>query len=78
VTKDEAFGVVESVKAASDLYMPMGGEIVSVNDVLEEAPEVVNEDPYGAGWMIKFKPSDAAEWEGLLTTDGYEASVGGG
>ncbi len=78
LAKDEAFGVVESVKAASDLYMPMGGEIVAVNEVLEEAPEVVNEDPYRAGWMIKFRPNDAGEWEGLLTPEGYEASVGGG
>ena len=75
--KDEAFGVVESVKAASDLYMPMGGEIVEVNEALEDSPEIVNEDPYGEGWMIKFKPSDPSEWDGLLSPEAYEASVTG-
>ena len=59
--KGDVFGVVESVKAASDLYMPLGGEIVEVNSVLEEEPEQVNDDPYGAGWMIKFRPSNPAE-----------------
>ncbi|GAB4534705.1 MAG: glycine cleavage system protein GcvH [Anaerolineae bacterium] len=73
--KGEQFGVIESVKAASDLYIPMGGEIVEVNQALEDSPEIVNEDPYGAGWMIKFKPSDPSEWDSLLTPEGYEASV---
>jgi glycine cleavage system H protein len=77
LAKDEVFGVVESVKAASDLYMPMGGEIVEVNVTLEDSPEVVNEDPYGQGWMIKFKPSDPSEWDDLLTPEAYEASVSG-
>lgn len=74
--KGEQFGVIESVKAASDLYIPMGGEIVEVNQALEDSPEIVNEDPYGAGWMIKFEPSDPSEWDSLLTPEGYEASVG--
>jgi glycine cleavage system H protein len=74
--KGEQFGVIESVKAASDLYIPMGGEIVEVNQALEDSPEIVNEDSYGAGWMIKFKPSDPGEWDSLLTPEGYEASVG--
>lgn len=73
--KDETFGVVESVKAASDLYMPIGGEIVEVNETLEDSPEVVNEDPYGAGWMIKVKPSDPSEWDQLLSPEEYEQSV---
>jgi glycine cleavage system H protein len=77
LAKDEVFGVVESVKAASDLYMPMGGEIVEVNVALEDSPEIVNEDPYGQGWMIKFKPSDPSEWDDLLTSEAYEASVSG-
>jgi glycine cleavage system H protein len=75
--KDDQFGVIESVKAASDLYMPMGGEIVEVNEILEDSPEIVNEDPFGQGWMIKFKPSDPSEWDKLLTPEGYQASVGG-
>jgi glycine cleavage system H protein len=73
----ESFGVVESVKAASDLYMPMGGEIVEVNDTLEDSPEIINKDPYGEGWMIKFKPSDPGEWDDLLSPEEYEGSVAG-
>ena len=77
MAQGEVFGVVESVKAASDLYMPMGGEIVEVNEALEDAPEIVNEDAFGQGWMIKFRPSDPGEWDKLLSPEGYEASVGG-
>jgi glycine cleavage system H protein len=77
LAQGEQFGVIESVKAASDLYIPMGGEIVEVNETLEDSPEIVNDDPYGQGWMIKFKPSDPSQWEALLTLDGYKASVGG-
>ena len=76
LAKDDQFGVIESVKAASDLYMPMGGEIIEVNSTLEDSPEIVNSDPFGEGWMIKFKPSDPSQWEDLLTPEGYEASVG--
>ena len=75
--KGAQFGVIESVKAASDLYIPMGGEITEVNENLEDSPEIVNDDPYGQGWMIKFKPSDPSEWDSLLTPEEYEASVGG-
>jgi glycine cleavage system H protein len=71
-SQGDTFGVVESVKAASDLYMPMGGEIVEVNESLEDEPELVNSDPFGQGWMIKFKPSDPAEWDGLLSPQDYE------
>lgn len=74
-SKGDVFGVIESVKAASDLYMPMGGEIVEVNEALEDEPEVVNSDPYDAGWMIKFKPSDSGEWDGLLSSEQYQAAV---
>lgn len=70
--KGVLFGVIESVKAASDLYMPMGGQIVEVNGALVDAPEIVNDDPYGAGWMIKYKPTDPAEWDALLSGDDYE------
>lgn len=73
--RGEVFGVVESVKAASDLYMPMSGEIVEVNESLEDEPEVINDDPYGAGWMIKFKPTNPDEWDELLSGQGYEKSI---
>jgi glycine cleavage system H protein len=71
----ESFGVVESVKAASDLYMPVGGEIVAVNTELEDAPELVNQGPYDAGWMIRIAPSAPAEFDELLDGDAYEALV---
>ena len=73
--KGDVFGVVESVKAASDLYMPMGGEITAVNEALEDAPELINQDPYGEGWMIRFKPSDPAEFDALMDPAEYEAFV---
>ncbi|HEY68848.1 MAG: glycine cleavage system protein GcvH [Chloroflexi bacterium] len=71
----DPFGVVESVKAASDLYMPVGGEITAVNEVLEDTPELANQDPYGEGWMIRCAPSDPAEFDGLMDADTYEAFV---
>ena len=71
----EVFGVVESVKAASDLYMPMGGEITAINEELEDTPEVINQDPYGDGWLIRFSPSDPAEFDDLMDGDAYEAFV---
>lgn len=67
---DEA-GVVESVKAASDIYAPVGGEVVAANPQLEESPETINEEPYGAGWMFRLKPQDVAELEKLLSAQGY-------
>jgi len=73
--KGEAFGVVESVKAASDVYIPMGGEITAANEALEDTPELVNQDPYGEGWMIRFTPSDPAEFDALMDADVYEAFV---
>lgn len=73
--KGDVFGVVESVKAASDLYMPMGGEITAINEALEDAPELINQDPYGEGWMIRFKPSDPAEFDALMDPAEYEAFV---
>lgn len=68
----ETFGVVESVKAASDVYMPVGGEIVEVNGDLEDSPEVINEDPFGKGWLLKVKPSDAGEYDSLMSAKDYE------
>jgi len=69
--KGEEFGTVESVKAVSELYMPVGGEIVAVNTDLEDSPERVNNSPYTDGWMIEVKLDDASEMDGLLTNDAY-------
>jgi glycine cleavage system H protein len=69
----DPFGIVESVKAASDLYAPIGGEVTAVNEELESAPELVNQDPYGDGWMIRLDPSDPDEFADLMNADEYEA-----
>ena len=68
---DEA-GVVESVKAASDIYSPVGGEVVAINDRLEVEPETVNADPYSDGWFFRLQPSDSSELEALLSADDYQ------
>lgn len=73
--KGDAFGNVEAVKAVSDLYMPLSGEILEVNEKLADAPETVNAEPYGDGWMIKFKISDASQLDSLLDAVGYEALI---
>ncbi|MCE8014041.1 glycine cleavage system protein GcvH [Billgrantia desiderata] len=73
--KGEEFGVIESVKAASDLYAPLAGEIVAVNEALEDAPETVNEAPYEGGWIMKVRVEDAAAVEALLDAEGYQAVV---
>ena len=67
---DEA-GVVESVKAASDIYSPIAGTVVAVNEALEDAPEQVNQDPYGEGWFFRIEPADASELEGLMNAEAY-------
>lgn len=67
------FGVVESAKAVSDVYMPVGGEIVEVNAALDGSPELVNSSPYGDGWMIKIRPTDLSQLENLLNPDAYQA-----
>jgi len=72
VTAKQAFGVVESVKAVSDLFAPVSGEVVEANAELAQKPEVVNQDPYGKGWMLLVAPSDAAQWSQLLTAAQYE------
>lgn len=74
--KDEVFGTVEAVKTVSDLFLPLAGEIVEFNDELESSPETVNSDPYGKGWMIKVKVSDAADYDGLLSADEYAKLIG--
>jgi len=72
----ETFGVVESVKAASDLYAPVAGSVVAINTALESAPETVNRAPYAEGWMLKLKPSDPAAIDQLLDADAYGKLVG--
>ncbi len=67
----DTFGVIESVKAAADLYMPISGEITAVNEELIDTPELVNSDPYGAAWMVKVKISDSAELNDLMDVDAY-------
>ena len=74
---EEVFGTVEAVKTVSDLFMPLGGEVIEVNGGIETDPESVNRDPYGAGWMIKIKVSDASEVDSLLSADAYKELIGG-
>jgi glycine cleavage system H protein len=71
VAAGESYGEVESVKAVSDLIAPLTGEILEVNETLADAPETINEDPYGAGWLIKIRLADPAEVDGLLDADAY-------
>jgi glycine cleavage system H protein len=73
--RNESFGVIESVKAASDVYMPVGGEIVAVNTELEDAPELLNQDPYGVGWLLRIAPDNPAEFDELMEGAAYEAQV---
>jgi glycine cleavage system H protein len=78
VTSAKTFGAVESVKAVSDLFAPISGEVVEINTQLAKTPELVNQDPYGRGWMIVVKPSNPAEWDQLLTDRQYEEFVAQG
>jgi len=73
--KMEPFGVIEAVKAVSDLYTPVGGEITAVNEALADEPAVVNRDPYGEGWMVKLRLSDPSELEALLSPADYQALI---
>ncbi|MGK4186615.1 glycine cleavage system protein GcvH [Rothia koreensis] len=72
---NESFGEVESTKSVSDLYMPVAGEIVEVNTELADQPEVLNSDPYGAGWLVRVRPSDPESLKGLLDAKAYEAEI---
>ena len=74
--KHDVFGTIEAVKAVSELFAPIGGEVVAVNDRLDKEPALVNSDPYTAGWMIKVKPSNAAEVDALLNADAYKKHIG--
>jgi glycine cleavage system H protein len=78
VEQAKAFGVVESVKAVSDLYAPVTGEVTAVNDELTARPELVNEDPFERGWMIRMRIADAAELDGLLDAIAYDALIAAG
>jgi glycine cleavage system H protein len=73
---EAVFGSVEAVKTVSDLFMPVSGEVLEVNPGLDATPEAVNADPYGDGWMVKVKMSDASQVDGLLTADAYKALIG--
>lgn len=75
VSAGDACAVVESVKAASDVYAPVSGEVIEANEALDDSPELINEAAYGDGWMFKIKLSDAAEAEALLDADGYSAEI---
>jgi glycine cleavage system H protein len=72
LNREDVFGTIEAVKTVSDLFMPVAGEVLEVNAALEDRPELVNEDAYGEGWIIKIALADAGEPEGLLSADEYE------
>lgn len=76
IAQGEAFGAVEAVKTVSDLFMPMSGEVIAFNDRLENEPELVNNDPYGDGWMIRVALSDLSEKDSLLDAAAYQALIG--
>lgn len=71
----DTFGTIEAVKTVSDLYSPVTGEVLEFNETLEDEPELVNKDPYGKGWIVKIKLSDASELDGLLSADAYKAMI---
>lgn len=73
---EEVFGSIEAVKTVSDLFMPVGGEVIEFNEEIESNPEVINSDAYGAGWLIKVKMSDSSELDGLLSADAYQELIG--
>jgi len=72
LNKEEVFGTIEAVKTVSDLFMPVGGEVLEVNPALSDSPDLVNKDPYGKGWIIKIRLADPAEAESLLTSEKYQ------
>ncbi|MBC8464622.1 MAG: glycine cleavage system protein GcvH [Bacteroidetes bacterium] len=76
LAKEEVFGTVEAVKTVSDLFMPLNAEVLEFNELLEDAPEKVNEDPYGEGWMIRAKLADVAELDDLLSAEQYQELIG--
>jgi glycine cleavage system H protein len=74
--KHDVFGTIEAVKAVSELFAPISGEVVAINERLDKEPALVNSDPYGAGWMIKVRPSDSSELEALMKADAYSSHIG--
>jgi glycine cleavage system H protein len=77
VTRDESYGELESVKAVSDIIAPAGGEVLAVNEAVREAPETVNGDPYGTGWLIRVRLADASELDSLMDVEAYRAYLAG-
>lgn len=75
IAKDDSFGTVEAVKTVSELYAPISGEILDINEKLEDEPELVNDDPYGQGWMIKIKFEDAGQLESLMDAEAYQKII---
>lgn len=73
----DSFGVVESVKAASDVFIPVSGEVIEINEELADNPELINEDPFGKGWIVKIKPSDMSELDSLMNAQDYETYTAG-
>lgn len=76
VGREDVFGTIEAVKTVSDLFMPVSGKVTELNEKLDSAPELVNQDPYGQGWIIKATISDAAQLDGLLSADEYKKLIG--
>ncbi len=76
LSKGETFGTIEAVKTVSDMFMPLGGEVIEVNPKLEDTPEIVNNSPYDDGWMVKIKIEDPSELDDLLSADAYKESIG--
>jgi glycine cleavage system H protein len=75
VSKGESFATVESVKAVSEIYAPIDGEVIAINEELTDAPESINQEPYGSGWMVTIAPSDSAQLESLMSAEAYSAFV---
>ncbi|WP_226023318.1 glycine cleavage system protein GcvH [Halomicrobium salinisoli] len=75
LSKDEDFGVVESIKAVSDVYAPISGTVTAVNEALESEPELLNEDPYGEGWLVEVEPADEGELDDLLSPEAYRDQI---
>lgn len=75
--QEDAFGTIEAVKTVSDLFMPVGGEVLEFNEALEDAPELINSDPFEKGWIIKIKMSEASELDGLMSAEEYKAMIEG-
>jgi len=76
LSKGDIFGSVEAVKTVSDLFLPIDGEVLELNVAIEKSPELLNSDPYGEGWIIRLKPTDSGNKDGLLTADAYQELVG--